>query len=172
MSGRTKGRKPSVAAPAPGRWCAAALVVTRGGRYLMQHRDPFPWIHFPDHWCCFGGAVEPGETPRDTVLRELHEETGITARSATLFTELQAVYPFPEPRLDRVTFFTVPVAAQALDNVVVREGAGYALLDPTELAVMPNVVPLDLTAVMMHAYRKKLFRPPTDASEIAAETAP
>jgi ADP-ribose pyrophosphatase YjhB (NUDIX family) len=32
-----------------------------------------------------GGRAEPGETPEQTALRELHEETGISARNPRLF---------------------------------------------------------------------------------------
>jgi hypothetical protein len=32
------------------------------GRYLVQLCDSKPTIFFPDHWGCFGGAGEAGET--------------------------------------------------------------------------------------------------------------
>lgn len=35
-------------------------------------------------WLTPGGAVEPGETTREAVARELHEETGITVMPASL----------------------------------------------------------------------------------------
>ena len=36
-------------------------------------------------WCLPGGFIELGETPEDSALRELTEETGITGRIHTLF---------------------------------------------------------------------------------------
>ena len=38
----------------------AAILVDEDGRYVMQHRDAYPHIFYPDHWGCFGGAVESG----------------------------------------------------------------------------------------------------------------
>lgn len=56
----------------------AALAVTLDGDrvLLVQRRNP------PDAglWGFPGGHVEPGETALDAAARELHEETGVTAR--------------------------------------------------------------------------------------------
>ena len=38
----------------------AALQVREDGRYVMQLRDAKPNIFYPDHWGCFGGAVDAG----------------------------------------------------------------------------------------------------------------
>src|SRR5580700_4139266 len=56
---------------------AVALIVDELGRYLVQPRDSKPTIFFPDHWGCFGGAVEPGETDETCLARELDEELGL-----------------------------------------------------------------------------------------------
>src|SRR6201999_3754337 len=60
--GRMMDRKPDLetASYAIGRWCAAALLVTPDGRYLMQHRDDKPGILLPGHWALFGGTIDPG----------------------------------------------------------------------------------------------------------------
>ena len=60
-----------MAEPALARWCAAALLATPDGRYLMQLRDPKPHILLPDHWALFGGAIDPGESAADAMRREL-----------------------------------------------------------------------------------------------------
>jgi 8-oxo-dGTP pyrophosphatase MutT (NUDIX family) len=53
----------------------AAAVVVDGDRVLLmkRHRDGRDYAVLP------GGGVEEGETPAEAVLRELHEETTLTA---------------------------------------------------------------------------------------------
>src|SRR5262249_32847766 len=46
---------------------AAALIQLPDGRYLLQLRDARPDIFYPDHWGCFGGAIDPGETPESAL---------------------------------------------------------------------------------------------------------
>ncbi|TCJ14729.1 Nudix family hydrolase [Parasulfuritortus cantonensis] len=59
---------------------AAAVIERPDGRFLMASRPPGKvyagWWEFP------GGKVEPGETARHALDRELHEELGITVRTA------------------------------------------------------------------------------------------
>jgi 8-oxo-dGTP diphosphatase len=54
-----------------------AVVVTPAG-LVLHHRDDKSWIPHPDAWSLFGGAVESGEDPADTVVRELEEELGLS----------------------------------------------------------------------------------------------
>lgn len=52
---------------------AVALFIRNDGKILLQHRDNnTTW--FPDHWSFFGGGIEEGEKPIDTIKRELVEE--------------------------------------------------------------------------------------------------
>lgn len=44
------------------------------GRVLLQLRDDKPEIPFPNCWSTFGGALEPGETPEQAIVREIEEE--------------------------------------------------------------------------------------------------
>jgi 8-oxo-dGTP diphosphatase len=150
---------PTIIDPKPGRWCAAALLVGETGRYLMQRRDAFDWISFPDHWACFGGMVEPGEAPEVAIRREICEELGYRASKVELFTECRLVMPFPEPRLERLTVFAIPICEAEVGNFVLNEGADLRLFQPEELAAEARAVPWDLAAVLMHARREILFRP-------------
>jgi hypothetical protein len=75
----------------------AALLQLSDGRYLMQLSDSNPDIFYPDHWGCFGGAVDAGEAPVVALMRELREELMVTLTSADLtpFTELPSISALP-----------------------------------------------------------------------------
>ncbi len=50
---------------------AAAIIFNERGEILLQHRSD------DGTWGVPGGAVEPGEEPADSVVREVWEETGL-----------------------------------------------------------------------------------------------
>ena len=59
---------------------AAYAVVERRGRILLTH-----WRRGHLHgWTLPGGGIEHGEDPRDAVVREVFEETGLEARVGKL----------------------------------------------------------------------------------------
>ncbi|MCE9584750.1 MAG: 8-oxo-dGTP diphosphatase MutT [Planctomycetes bacterium] len=57
---------------------AIGVVVRGDGRILIGKRPAGK--HLAGYWEFPGGAVEPGETPDQAVVRELLEETGVTIR--------------------------------------------------------------------------------------------
>jgi 8-oxo-dGTP diphosphatase len=54
--------------------CVGAVVVDRDGRLLLVRRGREPGKGL---WSIPGGKVEPGESDRDAVAREVLEETGL-----------------------------------------------------------------------------------------------
>ena len=52
----------------------ALAMLQRDGRWLLQLRDDIDSIIYPGHWGLFGGHLEPGESPAESVVRELKEE--------------------------------------------------------------------------------------------------
>lgn len=67
---------------------ASSAIVERDGRYLLVLRSYPPAA---DMFAFPGGRGEEGETPAETALRELHEETGIRGAKPMLF----ATYHLP-----------------------------------------------------------------------------
>lgn len=65
---------------------ASSAIVERAGRYLLVRRGNPPAA---DLFAFPGGRAEPGETPEQTALRELFEETGIVGRNPRLFERLE-----------------------------------------------------------------------------------
>lgn len=54
------------------------------GRVILQHRDKDAPTR-PGYWSFFGGQMEEGETPEQTVRRELKEELGIELADLKFF---------------------------------------------------------------------------------------
>ncbi|MBA2390072.1 MAG: NUDIX domain-containing protein [Geodermatophilaceae bacterium] len=54
--------------------CVGAIVVDAGHRLLLIRRGRPPDVGC---WSLPGGRIEPGETPRQAVIREVAEETGL-----------------------------------------------------------------------------------------------
>ena len=65
--------------PEPEPWpeYCCAILRDQTGRFLLEER-PATAAHAADRLTCFGGAREPGESPRACIARELREELGLT----------------------------------------------------------------------------------------------
>ena len=61
----------------------ALAVLERQGRWLIQLRDDQASIVAPGRWGLFGGHMEPGETPVQSLRRELFEEIGYCSGAVT-----------------------------------------------------------------------------------------
>jgi len=112
---------------------AAALLVDRDGRFLLQHRDDKPDIANPGLWGFFGGEVEPYETPHDGFLRELREELSWQPHRF----ELYRAYPY-DALQTLIYIFMAPIDAP-VDQLVLGEGQGMSFFAPNELPA--NTVP-------------------------------
>ncbi len=76
---------------------SAAVILRDDGQYLLGQRGPGTF--YPGYWEFPGGKVEPGETPHDAIVRELHEELGIEVIEATPWIVREHVYEHAHVRL-------------------------------------------------------------------------
>lgn len=61
---------------------AARVEDSRGRILLVRMNSESAWT---SHWVTPGGGAEPRETPREAILRELREETGVRVRRLRLW---------------------------------------------------------------------------------------
>lgn len=83
--------------------------------------------HLAGTWEFPGGKIAPGEEPSDAALRELHEETGLTAKSAAPL--LVFVHDYPDRRLRFHAF----VVGEASGVVATDGGREFAWVAPSAL---------------------------------------
>lgn len=76
---------------------AAAVIERDDGSFLLGQRAPGTF--YPGYWEFPGGKVESGETPFDALVRELHEELGLTVTRADPWIVREHVYEHAHVRL-------------------------------------------------------------------------
>lgn len=81
---------------------AAAVIERPDGSFLLGQRAPETF--YPGYWEFPGGKVELGETARDALVRELHEELGIEVLRADPWLRREHVYEHAHVNLN---FFRV-----------------------------------------------------------------
>jgi 8-oxo-dGTP pyrophosphatase MutT (NUDIX family) len=136
----------------------AAIIHTADGRYLLQHRDAIPTIFYPDHWGCFGGAIEPGESPETALLRELEEELSlrIDDAAAVVFGRFSfSVETAGIPALDRI-YYDIRIDPALVGSMRLAEGAGMELVDGRKALHELRLVPYDGFALWLHRHQQLL----------------
>ena len=81
-----------------------AAVIKRGERFLIAQRRTTG--SFPLKWEFPGGKLEPGESPKQALYRELQEELGVDAQIGSELGRYECSYP--NQRKVTLLFFDVP----------------------------------------------------------------
>jgi len=128
-----------------------AVILTDAG-VLLQRRDD------TGSWGLPGGAVDPGETVRDAVVREVREETGLEVEP------LRLVGVYSDPALHQVMRYpdgNVVHFVSVVFECVIRGGAIAPGPESLEVAFHdPEQLPADLMPVARIRLRDALARQP------------
>ncbi|WP_367717793.1 8-oxo-dGTP diphosphatase MutT [Nitratireductor sp. GISD-1A_MAKvit] len=125
---------------------AACALVDADGRVLLAKRPEGKAL--AGLWEFPGGKVEPGETPENTLVRELHEEIGIETRTACLAPLTFASHTYEDfhllmPLYVCRRFWGTPVAreGQELKWVRPRQMRDYPM-PPADAPLIPFLIDL------------------------------
>lgn len=135
---------------------AAAIIRLEDGRYLMQHRDAIPAIWYPDHWGCFGGAVQDGEDPLDALRREVYEELEFEFGEAAYFTRFD--FDLTGLRMGRYyrIYYVVDMTLSELGRLVLHEGQAVQAFPGEAVLTTLRVTPYDAFAMFLYHERNRL----------------
>jgi 8-oxo-dGTP diphosphatase len=117
---------------------AAAVVLRADGRVLLAQRPAGK--AYAGYWEFPGGKLEPGESPRAALDRELHEELGLVVRRAAPWLVQRFVYPHAHVELN---FFRV--FAWDFDPVG-HDGQAFSWQEPGRFDVAP-LLPANTTVL-------------------------
>lgn len=109
-----------------------ALLVDTNGKLIAQQRDDKPGITNPGMVSLFGGTSHEGESPIETLRRELQEELELEVSSNNLL--LQTVKHENGTNVACSIYIVTGVDAEKLK---LHEGAGFATGTPEELLSRP-----------------------------------
>ena len=137
---------------------SAAVLQRPDGTFLLAQRPPDKiWAGY---WEFPGGKIEPGETPYHALVRELHEELGITVQTA--YPWLTRVFTYPHATV-RLNFFRVTGWTGELHP---HEGQQFSWQHPTKVIVDPI---LPANAPILRALELPTLYAISNATELGVE---
>ncbi len=115
----------------------AAAVIREGSAVFATQRGYGPW---KDWWEFPGGKIEEGETPEETVVREIREELGTEIEPGEKLAQVE--YDYPDFHLS-MACFACRIVSGSLD---LREHESARWLLPEELDSV-NWLPADRSLI-------------------------
>lgn len=121
-------------------------VVVKDGKLLMVRRTKNPDA---GRWSFPGGKVESGETLRGAAIRELAEETGVSAKFGNVLTALDAIERAADGSV-RYHFIIIPILGEweQGDPVAGDDAAEAQWFTPAELQNLDLAAGFDVRGIV------------------------
>ncbi len=148
---RESGREPAVPRS------AATVVLIRPDRSVFLIRR-LRAMAFGGMWAFPGGALEPGETPVDAAVREVHEETGVVLEASSLVPWHRWLTPIFERKRFDTWFFAAALPPGQEPNLPESEADHMQWLTPQQALAehtagnLPMLPPTLVTLTEMNAF--------------------
>jgi len=113
---------------------SGAIIKNGNGDFLLQLRG-FDAPTYPDKWIIFGGHCEGGETPVETVVREIFEELGINFKKER-FSYAGDFYFNNESGEKNVTFL-FRLSIEPEEKIILGEGVDFGFFKKEEIKNLP-----------------------------------
>jgi len=127
---------------------SAHAILLVSGRYALQLRDDKPTISSPGTWSLFGGMIQNGETPLQTIKREIAEELCIEPEQFLPF-GFKDYYADFEKEVIRTLFFVADVTP-IWDGHILTEGQAAAVFGFEELSDLRMVAVMRQVLTRFH----------------------
>jgi 8-oxo-dGTP diphosphatase len=137
----------------------AAILLTPDERYVLQLRDAKRGIFYPDHWGCFGGALDPSDASiAEGLRRELREELALDVPASALayFTNMTFDMSFGGIGVMARAFYELRLSDAQLGALRLGEGSAWRSFTARQALSELRLVPYDSFALWQHANRNRV----------------
>ena len=144
--------------PLTPRNAVAAIILDNKNRVLLQLRDNKEEIFFPNHWGCFGGAIEPDESPKESLIRELKEELDIDINPKLVEKFIDISFnttTASEEKINRY-YYVIRLESGFENKINLGEGQAFEFFDSRSLLTIANVSPYDRFGLWLYFNQNRL----------------
>ena len=110
-------------------------------KYLFVLRDNKKNIFYPNHWSIIGGALDPGESPKNALFREISEEINLTYDKPIYLKKINIKAEKQGKLIPSIIHIFKTNTNFQLDKIILYEGQKCKYFTIDEFLKLDNAVP-------------------------------